>query len=402
MQDWLRDVFDGRPFWLNVLMVFCAYMAFIYMPWDFFWKPVAEDGEVWFGLMFTGWAAKLLELPHWFIYAAGAYGFRRRRPWMCFWAPLYTLQIAIGMLVWNILEWGSWTGWLVGIIGAIPFLILSYLLADAREHFCDTRPPLRDRYGDWALITGASSGIGMEFARALARDGMSCVLTARREDRLRGLAGELEREYGVVTRIAPIDLSESDGPERLAEACRDLEIGVLVNNAGLGYAGRFEKQDGDRLRSLVAVNCMAPVILTHHLIGGMRERGRGAVVITGSVAGRQPLPLHAVYSASKAFDLLFGEALHTELRRDGIDVLVVEPGATETEFQSVAGELPHAGEPAARVVEAALAALGDQPAVISGWFNWLRANLAMRLAPRTLVAHLGREYMRGQTPREQQ
>ncbi len=100
MSDWLQHIFRGRPWWMNILMVFCVYMTFIYVPWDIFWKPVADDREVWFGIMFTGWAAKLMALPHWFVYGAGAYGFRRMRPWMRIWGTVYIAQIAFGMLVW--------------------------------------------------------------------------------------------------------------------------------------------------------------------------------------------------------------------------------------------------------------------------------------------------------------
>jgi short-subunit dehydrogenase len=131
----------------------------------------------------------------------------------------------------------------------------------------------------------------------------------------------------------------------------------------------------------------------------MKERGRGAVIVVGSVAGRQPLPLHGVYAATKAFDQLFGEVLFVELRAAGIDALVLEPGPTETEFQAVAGELPHEGEPAADVVETALAALGRQPSVISGWGNWLRAS-GTRFAPRSLTAWLARDVMAHHTPTE--
>jgi hypothetical protein len=129
----------------------------------------------------------------------------------------------------------------------------------------------------------------------------------------------------------------------------------------------------------------------------MRERGRGALIITGSVAGRQPLPLHGVYSATKAFDLLFGEALWVELRGQGIDVLVLEPGSTETEFQELAGEIPHPGEPPGGVVRVALEALGRQPFVVCGWRNWLRANAAARLLPRPLVAHIARPLVAART-----
>ena len=185
---------------------------------------------------------------------------------------------------------------------------------------------------------------------------------------------------------------------RVVEAVADLEIAILVNNAGVGYAGRFDRQACDRLRDMVVLNCVAPVVLTSRLLPGMRGRGRGAVVVTGSVAGRQPLPLHGVYSATKAFDLLFGESLAVELQDDGIDVLVIEPGSTETEFQQVAGEIAHPGESSDDVVRVALDSLGRQPSVVSGWFNWLRANAATRLLPRALIAHIARGVVTEQTP----
>jgi Short-chain dehydrogenases of various substrate specificities len=114
------------------------------------------------------------------------------------------------------------------------------------------------------------------------------------------------------------------------------------------------------------------------------------------------MPLHGVYAATKAFDQLLGEALYVEQRRFGIDVLVVEPGTTDTEFHGVAGELPHEGESPESVVETALEALGRQPSVVSGWYNWLRANAAQRIAPRSLVVYLAHEYTRRQTPEDLQ
>jgi short-subunit dehydrogenase len=259
----------------------------------------------------------------------------------------------------------------------------------------------REKYGEWALVTGASAGIGLEFARALAREGMSIVLTARREDRLNALAAELKEKYHVNTRVVAVDLAANDGVDRLADAVADLEIAFLVNNAGFGYAGRFDKLATDRLRSMVVVNCVVPVVLTSRIIPGMVKRGRGAVIIVGSVAGRQPLPLHAVYSATKGFDLLFGEGLWGELRGTGVDALVIEPGPTKTEFQSVAGESvgDDHGEPAENVVRVALDALGKHPSVISGWFNWVRAN-AVRLVPRSTATIIAKKVIEGQTPVE--
>jgi short-subunit dehydrogenase len=399
MRDWLRTLFDGRPWWMNALMVFSAYMAFVYLPWDIFIKPVALDEEVWFGIRFHGWAAKFLEPFHWAVYAAGAYGFRRMKAWMWPWAAVYVGQVAFSMLVWPWIYVGGFLGFLLGLVSVVPFAVLAWALWRARPLFQGERPSLRERYGEWALVTGASAGLGSEFARALAREGISVVLTARREERLRELASELENAYRVSTRVVATDLAAPGAAEQLSAAVRDLEIAILVNNAGFGYAGRFDEQDPQRLGEMVQLNCFAPVMLSAGLLPGMLARGRGAVVITGSAAGRQPLPLHSVYSASKAFDLVLGESLAVELRSRGIDVLVLEPGPTQTEFQEVAGEIAHAGEPPDRVVRLALEALGQQPAVLSGWYNWLRANVASRLLPRTLVAHLGEQYMAGRLSR---
>jgi short-subunit dehydrogenase len=398
MQEWLRALFAGRPWWMNALMVFSGYMAFVYLPWDVLVKPAAVDEEVWFGIRFHGGAAKFLALFHWAIYAAGAYGFRHMRAWMWPWAAVYAGQVALGMLVWNWVYVGGFLGFLLGVVAFVPFALLTSALWNARPLFQAERPKLRERYGGWALVTGASSGIGAAFARALAREGVSVVLSARREERLRELAAELEKSHAVQTRVLAADLSDPDEMERLARAVEDLELGVLVMNAGFGAAGRFDRLDPVRLREMVQLNCLAPVWLTARLLPGMLGRGRGAVVVTGSVAGRQPLPLHGVYSASKAFDLLFGESLAVELRPLGIDVVVLEPGSTETEFQRVAGEIAHPGESADLVVRVAFDALGRQPSVVPGWWNWLRANLGARLLPRSLLAHVARDVMAGRIP----
>ena len=397
MRDWIQDIFRDRPWWMNVVMVFSAWMAFVYMPWDIFLKPVAEDQEVWFGIMFVGGWAKVMALPHWFVYGAAVYGFRRRRPWMGIASTLYTGQVALGMFLWPILQYGSLMGWLMGFIAGAPFVLLTLAFFGNRDFFSVPGASLRERYGEWALVTGASAGIGEEFARALARQGIHCVLVARRREKLEALAAELQQQNGVETRVVDVDLTQSDAVDRVAAAVEDLDLAMLINNAGVGGAGRFDKVDSERLAEMVSLNCMAPVMLTHRLLPELQARGRGAIIITGSVAGRQPLPLHAVYSATKAFDLMFGESLFVELRGEGIDVLVLEPGSTVTEFQEVAGEISHTGQTPAEVVEAALEALGRQPSVISGWMNWLRANLATRIGSRPLVAYGAREIMEVQT-----
>jgi hypothetical protein len=131
--DW-RSELRRRPWWMNALLGFCLYMTFIYMPFDFFWKSVETDDEVWFGVRLHGWYAKLTEPIHWLIYGAGAYGFWRMRPWMWPWAAVYVAQIAIGMLVWNILD-PRGAGWIGGSLAAAVFLIPTVALWRARVRF---------------------------------------------------------------------------------------------------------------------------------------------------------------------------------------------------------------------------------------------------------------------------
>jgi short-subunit dehydrogenase len=383
---------------MNLMLLFCIYMALIYVPWDLFVKPAAVDEEVWFGVRFHGWAAKVLAVPHWAVYAAGMVGFWRMARWMHPWAAVYGVQMTIAMVVWPLLYVeGDQRYAFAGVSGAV-FAGITFALWRARGWFQPTPGSLRERYGSWALVTGASAGIGVEFARSFAKDGISLVLAARRGDRLAQLADELTQEHGVEVRIVSCDLATPEGVQACIAAARDVDLAILVNNAGVGYSGRFDRQDPERLTALVQLNCVAPVALTAALLPKLRERGRGALIFTGSVAGCQPLPLHATYAASKAFDNLLAEGLWGELRGSGIDVLALEPGSTESEFHAVAEELPHEGEPAADVVAVALRALGRQPSVVSGTFNWLRANAAARLAPRPLLTLVAKEVMEKQTP----
>lgn len=401
--DWLDDRLQDRPWWMNVLMLVSGFLAYVYVPWDFFFKPVALDQEAWFGILFTGWAAKLTEPLHFLVYAAGAYGFWRMRPWMWPWAAAWTAQLAFGMLVWPIVYRGGVGGWALGLAGGAAFGGIAWALYGARDAFTERPLGLRARYGEWAIVTGASSGIGADFARALAREGISCVLTARREGRLRELAGEIESAYGVRTRVIVADLAVASGQRSVLDGVADLPIGILVNNAGYGLAGRLTKQDPEALRRMVELNCQAPLTLTRALVPAMVQRARGAVIFVSSVAGRQAMPLFSVYAATKSFDLLFGEALWSELREQNIDVTVLMPGPVATEFEVVAGERrphPEADEPSDVCVRYALEALGRQPSVVSGgWPNWLRANLN-RFAPRSIVTLIAAHLYEQQTPEE--
>ena len=186
-----------------------------------------------------------------------------------------------------------------------------------------------------ALITGASAGIGLEFAKRLAERHYDLILTARRRDRLDELATRLRAEHGGIrVEVIVADLADPAAPEAIAAEVRRLEIDVdlLVNNAGFGTHGRFETLPPERERGEIAVNVAALVALTHAFLPGMLERGHGGVINVASTAAFQPVPYMAVYAATKAFVRSFSEALHEEVSVRGVRVLALGPGPTATEF----------------------------------------------------------------------
>ena len=195
-----------------------------------------------------------------------------------------------------------------------------------------------------ALVTGASAGIGVELARELAGHGHDLVLTARRTAPMETLADEL-RATGATVTVLAADLSKPGAAASVAHeiATRGLSIDVLINNAGLGGAGRFDKIDLGRTSEMLQVNIVALTELTRMIVPGMIARGRGKIMLVASVAGFQPGPRMAVYFASKAYVLSLGEALAYELRGTGVQVTVLCPGATETEFFAIAGANPDRG-----------------------------------------------------------
>ncbi len=189
-----------------------------------------------------------------------------------------------------------------------------------------------------ALVTGASSGIGADLARELARDGHDLVLSARTVAPMETLAAELEA-HGARSVVIPADLSKPGGGGALANAieARGLTVDVLVNNAGLGGVGRFDQMEPMRIAEMLQVNIVALTELTRLLLPDMAARRRGKVMLVASTAAFQPGPWMAVYFATKAYVLSFGEALAYELRNSGVSVTVLCPGATATNFFKVAG-----------------------------------------------------------------
>jgi uncharacterized protein len=180
-------------------------------------------------------------------------------------------------------------------------------------------------YGPWALVTGASSGIGEEFARQAAASGINVVLVARREERLREVAAELTARYEVQARVAALDLGRDQilGPVR--EATDDLDIGLVVSNAGTGNPGPFTSLPHERLREAVQLNVITHLDLAHHFGQRLAARGRGGIVLVSAVAAAGGLPYMANDSATKAYVLNLGEALHAELRQAGVHVTVLVP-----------------------------------------------------------------------------
>jgi hypothetical protein len=252
--------------------------------------------------------------------------------------------------------------------------------------------------GRWALVTGASSGIGAAFARELARRGMHVALAARREDRLRALADEVASAHRVHTLVLPADLGAPGAAGELwSRAAEGRDIHLLVNNAGFGLKGAFHELPLDRQAEMVRVNCIAPLELAHHALGQMRGRG-GGIVNVASIAGAQPIPLIATYAATKAFLISLSEALAAESADAGVRVVTVNPGPVKTEFQAVAGTEVRDRSPGVRtpeqVVDAALHALdAGRTTVTPGLANRL-AMAAVRVAPRGLVIRAAKAVMR--------
>jgi short-subunit dehydrogenase len=240
------------------------------------------------------------------------------------------------------------------------------------------------------LITGASSGIGAAFARKFAALGRNVFLVARSEDKLITICNELGRLSGIRAQYFAIDLTAPDAPARLFEEVqrRGLTIDLLVNNAGFGSMGYFEKLNLREESEMIELNIRALVELTHLFLIPMRERKQGTIINVASTAGFQPVPFMATYAATKAFVLSFSEALWEENRPFGVHVMALCPGVTETNFFEAARmDRPpmRNSQTPEEVVETALRGLNRKKgSVISGWPNFFVAQ-AIRLFPRSLV-----------------
>jgi short-subunit dehydrogenase len=255
-------------------------------------------------------------------------------------------------------------------------------------------PPPSD--SSTCLVTGASSGIGVEIARELARRGYGVTLTARRKDRLVELARELSDGHGIRAETVACDLSSAAARKRMVQTIegRGLDVDVLVNNAGFGSAGRFQDLDADDELRMVRTNVEAVVDLCSTYVPGMVARGRGAILNVASVAAYQPVPRQATYAATKAFVLSFTEGLHVDLKGTGVTATALCPGPTKTEFGDAAGipdelfEIPGLVYTAEEMAVAGVRAMErGRRAVVPGATNLVGA-VGGRLMPRALVLPL--------------
>ncbi|MHC4823060.1 MAG: SDR family NAD(P)-dependent oxidoreductase [Planctomycetota bacterium] len=255
-----------------------------------------------------------------------------------------------------------------------------------------------EKYGPWALITGASAGLGACYARQLAAKGLHLILVARRGDRLEQLAAALRDQCQVEVRCLALDLLSDDAVEGILQATPDVEIGLFVNNAGFGWKGEFLDAEPQRLREMVRLNCEVVTLLSHALLPAMVARKRGGLIVLASAAAYQPTPYMGVYGATKGFDLLLSESLSVEMRGYGVDVLAVSPGTTDTEFHQVAGGVAtfdNMADPE-HVVSQSLRLLGRRYSFIHGWHNRFLCFLN-RLAPRGLAARVSGKVIRSYT-----
>src|SRR5436309_12668918 len=253
---------------------------------------------------------------------------------------------------------------------------------------------MKDWRGKWALITGASAGIGVALAEELASGGTNLVLTARRKDRLAELARRLTPTHKINSELFPADLADSNAPAMIFSFAREkgIEIDLLINNAGFGQYGEFPSIEKQRLLDMVQVNCHAVVHLTCLYLPEMIARRRGDILILASTASFQAVPYISTYASPKAFDSLFAEGLAEEVKPYGIRVCALCPGSTESEFHVVAGQEKLASmrkrESAEKVARTGLAALAaGKSSVISGFQNFVGAQ-SQRLVPRRMVTRI--------------
>lgn len=251
-----------------------------------------------------------------------------------------------------------------------------------------------------ALVTGASSGIGAELARAHTARGGDLVIVARRRDRLEAMKAELEKAHGIAVRVLDKDLTHPDAPREIHDELQSqgIPVDILINNAGLGYLGVFHEQDWSRNEDMIKINILALAALTRLFVPPMIERRFGRILNIASMAGFVPGPLHAVYYASKAFVISFTEAIANELEGTGVTATVLCPGPVDTEFtqrSEMKGVrlLKHMASARATAEAGYHAMLRGKTVVVLGPIGKLTIHGLLRLSPRWLTTRISRALM---------
>lgn len=260
----------------------------------------------------------------------------------------------------------------------------------------------KDFAGKWALVTGASAGIGVALARDLARHGSKLILTARRKDRLEALAAELTA-LGTEVRIVVADLTDAAAPQAIYDATEGagLVVDILINNAGLGQYGNFVTSNVGQELGQIRVNCEAMVHLSRLFVPRMVERRRGWVLVVASGASFQPVPFITTYAATKAFDRFFALGLAEEVAASGVKVTALCPGPTESEFFEVAGATKFRGrttQPAEVVARRGIAALAGGKRTIIPYFGGRASAMLVRFLPVGLITAVVAKVARPKAP----
>lgn len=245
------------------------------------------------------------------------------------------------------------------------------------------------KYGPWALITGASAGIGKAFANELASRGLNVILVARRKSLLDDLAAELTSKYSIKTRTIEADMSDINAVNEVILKTQDLDVGLMIPNAGIEIHQLFDKQDWQQVNNLLQINVTAPTKLAHHYSGLMRKKGRGGILFVSSVMGLMPSSFFAQYSASKAYVQLLAEGMNRELKSAGVDVSVLAPNLTKTDMgdtvtQNMSAAMKSSMMAPEAVVLEGLSALGKHPSRVPGFLNRIQMFIMTRLMPRKL------------------
>lgn len=254
-----------------------------------------------------------------------------------------------------------------------------------------------DKYGPWAIVTGASSGIGVEYARQLAAKGLHLVLVARRKQLLDQLATELSEQYKINCRTVEADLSADGFQQDILDATQDLEVGLLVNNAGMNCEGHFYRGSLERNLQMIQLNVKAPFVLAYEYGKQFAGRGKGGIIFTSSISAFNAHPYLSHYAATKAYILSLAESMNYEFKDKNVDVIALCPGMTKSEMTKGMKDGPMLME-AAPVVETVLDNIGKEAYVVPGILNKTQVFLNSRILNRSGATSLSGAILKKMLP----